>query len=266
MSKQISISRARALTSCESRIQSVLFSVAKQILLASKKYRRRPGRLSGESRFLADAKAISARAADDIESAVSRYSLASAKLLGVDGSRVESFLSSKVHGKTSRQRTTAYLANFAEDIFRMTKAAALMGYTDSQLLSAVRTGYKSPYVTSVITKARRHDINIATPSYGRGVLHSAYRNLTRNARQMVALAWGMAEQQYGRDHGAVAYRSYRGSSFPCPVCDDETTYIHHFGDPYPPYHINCVCYVKFIYPNDDDPANGPQNHDQGEAL
>lgn len=251
MSKYISISRSRALTSCESRVSSVLFSVAKQILLATKKYRR-PGRITNESRFLDDARAIATRAADSVEECISKYSLASAKSLGIDSGMIESFLSSQVHGKTSRERTSQYLANFAEDIFRMAKAATLMRYTDSQLLSAVRTGYKSPYVTSVITKARKKDINIATPSYGRGILHSAFHNLIRNARQMVALAWGRAEQQYGKDHGAVAYRVFRGSSFPCPVCDDETAYVHHFGDPFPPFHLNCRCWVQFIYDNDNE--------------
>ena len=132
----------------------------------------------------------------------------------------------------------------------MSKAGIMMGYTDTQLLSSVRTGYKNPYLASVITKARTKDISIATPSYGKGIFHSAFQNITRNARQMVAVAWGIAEQQYGKEHGAVAYRVFRGSSYLCPVCDDETAYVHHFGDPFPPFHTNCVCFIKFIYNKD----------------
>ena len=48
---------------------------------------------------------------------------------------------------------------------RMIKAGTLMGYSDQQILSSIRTGYKDPYHTSVITKAKRKDINIDIPSY-----------------------------------------------------------------------------------------------------
>ena len=150
------------------------------------------------------------------------------------------------------ERTTSYLKNFAEDMVRMCKAGVLMKYTDSQLMSAIRTGYKDPYTTSVITKARKEDINIATPSYGKGIFHSAYQNIARNARQMVAVAWGRAEQQYGKEHGAIGYNIFRGSSYLCPICDDETTYLHHFGDPFPPLHSNCRCFIKFVYKKEEE--------------
>ena len=70
-----------------------------------------------------------------------------------------------------------------------------MGYSDQQLLSSIRTGYKDPYHTSVITKAKRKDINIDVPSYGKGYYKNAYQNIVRNASQVIALAWGQAEQE-----------------------------------------------------------------------
>lgn len=244
--------RLRAQSSCESHIASLLFSAAKQIVQTSKKYTRR-SRIVNERQYLSDAQTITSRLTDSIERYISDYALAAARHLKIDSENVESFLVSDTFGKTSRERTEAYLRNFAEDIFRMTKAGILLGYNEQQILSSVRTGYKSPYVTSVITKARKKDINIATPSYGKGINHAAYRNIVRNARGMVALAWGRAQVQYGKETGAIGFTVFRGSSYPCDTCDYETTYFHNMTDPAPPFHTNCCCGIEFIYKKEDIP-------------
>lgn len=250
MAADYALSRSKALQSVESAVSRSVFAAARQIVALSTKYRR-GARLVSERAFAEAARLVTASLVDAVEQEISRFAMASASILGIGSKDIGAFLSSEIHGATSRERTAKYLANFAEDMVRMSKAGILMGYSEQKILAAVRTGYRNPYVTSVITKARKKDVNIATPSYGRGIFHSAYQNLVRNARQMVALAWGMAEQQYGKEHGAIGYRVYRGSSYLCSICDDETAYIHHFGDPYPPFHLNCRCWIKFIYSEED---------------
>lgn len=238
--------RMAAQRSLERRIQNILFQKAKRVVGMSDRYRV-GDRFMNERAFMAEASRIMAEAEKEIAGCMESYSVASCNVLGISSTDVSAFLSGNVFGKTFAERNGAYLANFAEDIVRMVKAGVLMGYPQSKILSAVRTGYKNPYVTSIITKARRKDFNIATPSYGKGKFHAAYANIRRNAVQMMSLAWGRAEQEYGRMSGAVGFRVYRGSSFPCAVCDDECAYVHHFGDPYPPFHVSCVCYVSFVY-------------------
>lgn len=247
-SPQYAALRAQALRSCESRLQKLLFAAAKRIVQSSSAYRS-GSRLTSETAFLNEARQTTAALTEQVEQAISQYSLAACRTLGIGDESVRSFLAADIYGKTSRQRTSAYLANFAEDVVRMSKAGILLGYTPDKILSAVRTAYRSPYVSSVITRARRYAIDIATPSYGKGLTAAAYKNLVRAAQGVIALAWGRAEQQYGQQSGATGFTSHRGSSFPCPVCDDETTYVHRFGDPYPPYHPRCVCFVRFIYPD-----------------
>lgn len=238
--------RAQALRNMEQHIQKILFPVAKNIAAKASKYKRN-GKLYNEKAFLSEARTIAATASGEMEQYTKAYALASCRLLGIGSEGVSGFISGNIHGKSLAERNAIYLANFAEDIVRMVKAGTLMDYSDSKILSAIRTGYKTPYSTSVITKARRKDINIATPSYGRGIFHNAYENLVRNATQAISLAWGQAEQQYGKESGATGFRVYRGSSFPCAVCDDECAYVHSLSDPHPPFHINCVCYTRFIY-------------------
>ena len=174
MAKEYSyaIDRSKAVAATETALKKVVFAAAKQIVGLSSKYRRGK-RLSAEKTFLQEAQGIATGMTDRVENIIGQYALAATKRLNVDEGGVSAFLSAQYYGATSRQRTSAYLANFAEDIVRMAKAGVLMGYDEQKILSAVRTGYKDPYLSSVITKARRYDINIASPSYGKGIFKAA---------------------------------------------------------------------------------------------
>ena len=183
--------RLQAIRNCESHISDILWKTTQKVITASKRYRG-AGRLTNESALLSYAKNVTAEAEESINSYISAYSKVSCKILGIDSENIESFLVSDIYGKTTSERNAVYLGNFAEDIVRMIKAGTLMGYSDQQLLSSIRTGYKDPYHTSVITKAKRKDINIDVPSYGKGYYKNAYQNIVRNASQVIALAWGQA--------------------------------------------------------------------------
>ena len=248
-SVEYSVKRSQGLRNCESHIADILFDCAKSIVSKSSRYRK--GKvLSNEASLLEEARKITAEAEESIESYISAYSKASCKILGLKNSNsVESFLEGEIFGKTTSERNTTYLANFAEDIVRMIKACTMMGYSDTQLLSAIRTGYKDPYRTSVVTKAQKKDINIATPSYGKGYYRNAYQNIVRNAKSVILLSWAQAEQEYGKENGAIGFKVHRGSSYICEVCDAQTTYVHKLGQNPPGYHTNCRCYCEFIYKN-----------------
>ena len=238
--------RSKALRNCESHLQTILFDVAKKIVSASSKYRS-GGSLRNEASFLSDARSIADTASNDIESYTGAYAKASCKILGIGTDNIESFLVGDIFGKTLNERNATYLSNFAEDIVRMVKAGTMMGYNDQQILSSIRTGYKDPYKTSVVTKAQKKDINIATPSYGKGVFRNAYQNIVRNSKQVISIAWGQAEQEYGQEIGAIGFKVFRGSSYPCEICDEQTRYIHRIGENPNPYHLQCCCRAEFVF-------------------
>ena len=239
--------RLQAIRNCEDHVADILWKSTQKIIAASKRYRG-AGRLTNESALLSYAKNVTAEAEESINSYISAYSKASCKILGIDSENIESFLVSDIYGKTTSERNAVYLGNFAEDIVRMIKAGTLMGYSDQQILSSIRTGYKDPYHTSVITKAKRKDINIDVPSYGKGYYRNAYQNIVRNASQVIALAWGQAEQEYGQENKAIGFYVKRGSSYPCDICQNEADAgIHSFKDPYPPFHVSCCCYTVFAF-------------------
>lgn len=238
--------RIQAIQSMERRIQQIIFPKAKQIIAAARKYRS-GDRLMNESALLREARSITAAAQKDIEAYTAAYAKASCSILDIESENIEAFLTGDIYGKTTSERNSVYLANFAEDIVRMIKAGTVMGYSESQILSSVRTGYKDPYHASVVTKAQRKDINIATPSYGKGYYRNAYENIVRNATQVISLAWGLAEQEYGKENGAVGYYVHRGSSYNCPVCDDLCGYLHSLKTMVVPAHVNCVCRVELVF-------------------
>lgn len=240
------IKRAQAQRNCETHIQKILFKAARDILAASNKYRGK-GKMLNEKQLRKEAQSITEKTEESISQYINAYAKASTKVLGIEQSSIDSFLSSEIFGKTTLQRNTQYLKNFADDIVAMIKAGQLMTYSEQKLLSAIRTGYKTPFEISLITKAQKKKINIETPSYGKGVFRNAYQNIVRNAKQVIAIAWGKAERQYGIQSGATAFEVHRGSTYPCPICDDQCAYIHTFRDPLPPFHVSCVCWVKFIY-------------------
>lgn len=242
--------RIQAGRNAEAHVAEILYSKVKEIINASRTFISANG-ITREVELTTIAKNITLTAAKQIEDYLSAYANASYRNLGIESDNLDSFLKGNIFGKTFAQRNTTYLGHFASDIVRMIKAGSMLGYNNDKILSAIRTGYKEPYLSSIITKAAKKDINIKIPSYGKGIFKSAYRNIIRNVRHTIALAWGQAEQEYGKQKGAIGFNVFRGSSFPCPICDDECSYTHKIGESYPPYHYNCVCYIKFIFPENN---------------
>ena len=246
---QFALKRGQAGRNAETHAASILFNAAKKVIAESKTHMSPSGGMTRETDLISKAQGIMASTAGEIEAYVKAYSEASSKILGIGNGVIDDYLAGNIYGQTFASRNSKYLSQFAEDIVKMIKAGVILGYSDDKILSAVRTGYKNPYATSIITKAQKQDINIANPSYGRGFYKSAYQNLMRNVRHTIALAWGRAEQEYGEKNGAIGFRVFRGSSYPCAICDDECAYVHRMDDPFPPFHVSCRCFVEFIYEN-----------------
>ena len=244
---QFALKRGQAGRNAETHAASILFNAAKKVMAESKTHLSPSGGMTREAELIGKAQKIMASTSPEIEAYMKAYSEASCKILGIGIETVDEYIGGKIFGETFAARNSRYLANFAEDIVKMIKAGAILGYSDDKILSAIRTGYKNPYAASIITKAQSKDINIANPSYGRGFYKSSYQNIMRNVRHTIALAWGKAEQEYGESIGAIGFRVFRGSSYPCAICDDECAYVHRMDDPFPPFHVSCRCFVEFIY-------------------
>lgn len=71
--------------------------------------------------------------------------------------------------------------------------------------------------------------------------------LTRYGRYMIAWGWSKYLFDKSEKNGAIAYKVCRGSSYPCPTCEYECSYVHTSLDTLPPYHAHCCCYVVPVY-------------------
>ncbi len=246
-SVEYAIKRMQAQRNVADHIDNTLYSAARRIVELSGEFIGTGGELLGEEVLTSLARNITAESESIISAWVERYCRASIRVLDSENDAITGLLDNPRFGRTFAERNADYLSNFAEDVVRMIKAGAALGYNNDQILSAVRTSYKDPYVNSVITKANAKGIFIETPSYGRGKMHAAYDNIIRNAQDTIAYAWGVQEGEDAQGKGAIGFKVFRGSSYPCAVCDDECGYIHDMQDQKPPYHNRCVCRVEYIY-------------------
>ncbi|MDY4625769.1 MAG: hypothetical protein SO442_04100 [Prevotella sp.] len=176
------------------------------------------------------------------------YSKASISVLGdKDTGATGRLLNSDLFGKTFAERNNSYMENFLYDVTNMLIAAKRNKLKQSDTENIVKSEYKDPYTNGIITKANNKGAGIATPSYGRGIYHSAYENIIRNAQGTVAIAWGRELRNYAKRNGAKGFRVHRGSSYPCDICDAEVAKgVHPITDEVPPFHVRCVCWIEFV--------------------
>lgn len=73
------------------------------------------------------------------------------------------------------------------------------------------------------------------------------RSLERLTRHTIAEGWMYNWWFNANEKGAIGFRTFRGSSYPCQMCSDYTMYLHPMDDPFPPLHPHCVCGMVFVY-------------------
>ena len=119
-------------------------------------------------------------------------------------------------------------------------------------VTKVKSNLHSIYTLPEVTAAFKHadDFNATyiqshgVMAGGVGLSNNGSTNVTNMARLTLQMAW-MREQGIEFDEsGAAGYYQFRGSAYPCSVCDDEVGFHKGLEDlytkPYP--HPHCCCY------------------------
>ena len=163
----IAIKSGDAQRLCIKHINEILFKAAKTIVAETGRFRVGTRPIGNRKKLQDFAYDEAYKASERIRIVTGKYAETAAKLLGIDAT--EDMLLKKIVGKDFQIRNSSYCRRFAEDIVKMIVAAAKLGYTQEKMLSAIRTGYKTPFNASVITKAAKKDITTEIPSYGRGI-------------------------------------------------------------------------------------------------
>lgn len=244
--------RIQAERNVKTRIDRILSSAASDIVKASEGITL----VSSESVFR---QMVSARSGGVIEAAeeainyyIREYSKVAISVLNdKDTGATGRLLNSELFGKTFEERSHIYMQYFFNDVVKMIIAGKRLKLKQSAIEGNVKSQYSDPYTNGIIDRANRKGANIQVPSYGHGIYHSAYGNIVRNAQGTIAIAWGRENKNFAKREGAIGFRIFRGSSYPCPLCDEEVGVgIHPMTDAVPPLHLNCCCVVEFIYQDD----------------
>lgn len=241
--------RAQAERNVKSHITSILQSAVKSIVQQASTIRL-SSNASLFKQLIATMSANTLTGANNmIEGYIIAYSKASIQILGdKDTGAVSRLLNGELFGKTFRERNDTYMRYFANDVANLLLACRKLKMSQTETEAALLKYFTDPYSSDIINRANKMGADIQTPSYGRGVYHSAFQNIVRNAQGTISIAWGREQRNYARRNGAIGFRVHRGSSYPCDICDEQVSEgVHPITDDMPPYHSRCVCIVEFIY-------------------
>jgi len=154
------------------------------------------------------------------------------------------------NGQTFAGRLEQYAAKFCEQV-EMAYAALLLAGTRHgksaamKIRPAIDDVYNAPYVVS----ARRHDAVYFSPSgLGHGIPLCMSKALDVLTRQEIANAWMAWDYEEALSNGAKGYYVFRGSSYPCDVCDEASSVWHPIDEGMClPEHVNCCCCAEWVY-------------------
>lgn len=243
--------RAQALRNMKSHITDILRSSVRDIVARTAPLTTASNKALFKSFVVTAAGDILSGANSTMEQYIKEYSKASIKVLGdSDSGAITRLINGELFGKTFAERNNTYIGYFANDIANLLFACRKLRMSRTETESALLKHFRDPYSSDVISRANREqNADIQVPSYGRGIYHSAFQNIVRNAQGVIAIAWGRELAYYARHNNddIVGFRVHRGSSFPCDICDDEVNVgVHPLTDQMPPFHVNCVCWVEFV--------------------
>lgn len=241
--------RSQAERNVKDHISDVLTNTAKSIALKTNTIKL----VSGKDEFKAE---VYKAAENDlklanriIENYIIEYAKASITVLGdKDTGALTRMLNDKLFGKTFKQRNNTYMSFFSNDVANVLYACRVLELDNMDTQKELLKYFKDPYASDIINRANKKNANIATPSYGRGIYHSAYENIVRNAQGTIAVAWQKELGNYAKRNGVLFFTPHRGSSYPCPLCDsyaERAFPIDTWDENAPLYHSRCRCWVTF---------------------
>lgn len=145
-------------------------------------------------------------------------------------------------------RLRQYTKNFGNQVLMGIAALSILGVAYSEwsksIAGNIRDIYNSPFVRAV----RKQNLSYFSPmKLGRGVPHNMAIGLEFLGKQEIANAWMEYEYEESKKNGAKGYNIYRGSSYPCPECDDNVGW-HDISEEFPiPVHSHCYCFAVYVY-------------------
>ncbi len=168
---------------------------------------------------------------------------------GGDSPYIAPALAEEDHGKTFRQRLSEYVDRWGYETEAIIAAAGLEGIKDkAAIIDGIREYLDRPYDNPWMKSHRGEGDAVrlfAIPHYGKGKRISAASALALLVTTVTAKGW--MQNWARRNAGKRGCYVFRGSSYPCDICQSQTGFPHDIKDTagLPPYHSRCCCYVVY---------------------
>lgn len=170
-------------------------------------------------------------------------------------------------GMNLQQTLSGYMKRYLYDTEALIAAYKLRmennpSFTQASAITQIKAALHSVYTTPAVVAAMRgltqmqamyirthgvHRDDVPLPIVGRS--NSNANNVISMAGTTMRMAW-MRElgMEYRESEGIAGFYVLRGSSYDCPICNEQATFhpINDIGE-LPMYHVHCQCYAVPVY-------------------
>lgn len=243
---------ARLSSLIETRLQDAI----RELTQIGYKYNTKPEdfQFSQDKNLREDVAAVMNDLEDDIMSLVEDYSLNESD----DENRRSTLLPwlAALHSKgTDNLRGTLHerLRQFLFDTEAQIAAMKIANYSQEKAIarniSTMHTVYASPEMLAAFKKPSKamyiqskgvHEGNV-------GLSNSGAVNIENFGDMTARMAWSRSQYEGEKEEGKAGYFCFRGSTFPCALCDDVCEVFHLMEEGMVlPVHGHCCCYAVFV--------------------
>lgn len=195
----------------------------------------------------------------DLYNIIERYSFknmdfAKAKNNTEDDLDIVAYINRPIKGQDLNGRLAIYSDNAKLEFESFVAAGLLLSKPINAVISEFNAYMSNPYTSPMLREAwSDKTAQIAATrlltkgvSFGAGKYVSSFNSFDRLGRGTANLGFNYADNEYMRRGGAIGYVVYRGSSYPCQICDENRGF-HTINDLTLPVHSRCVCYSIPVY-------------------
>mgnify|MGYP000093433787 CR=1 FL=1 len=156
--------------------------------------------------------------------------------------RILPFILGENHGMTFAERLENYCGKYRDELMVLVGAGLFLGIAKSALVKSIGENLKHPYANQLIAEGIGNGI-----SYGRGRTNSMFTALSGLTKYGIESAWMQHWELKTEADGAIGWIVQRGSSYPCPQCDDNCGFHSIDEGTQLPQHLSCCCFAVPIY-------------------
>lgn len=248
--KEYLVLRLRAERLAVSEMDAALVSAARRIVAISRRFNIPPEsfRFSADPELQAQVRSVLALLREALYDRVEKLDTFQDEK-EEEGVFVAPALTETIKDKTFKQRLAEYTSRWGYELEAAIAGAALSGIRDEgKIVDGIRDYLEHPYDNPWIkdNMGKGDAVRLENiPHYGMGKPIASRTALGVLLTTVVAKGW---MQNWRRENeGKRGYYVYRGSSYPCEICDAQVGFLHAMDDyeGMPPYHPSCKCWVVY---------------------